>query len=151
MPLRAVFSVPPGSAAVAFEASAVAGLAWCGLSWDEGPFYQSLRLDRYREMAKQLEESKRAYWKEDPDKGKALYFAIDRGRVGWKDLIHAVSSAGVPLNTSLSWLLASPYCQIFQACQGAGAVGVADWKMASHSGYEPSPAQLPEVMKLKKE
>jgi glutamyl-tRNA synthetase len=64
------------------------GLAWCGLSWDEGPFYQSLRLDRYREMAKKLEEMGRAYWKEDPDKGKALYFAIDRGRVGWKDLIH---------------------------------------------------------------
>ena len=70
---------------------------------------------------------------------------------GWKDLIHAVSSAGVPLNTSLSWPLASPDCQNFQACQGAGAAGVADWKMASHSGYEPSPAQLPEVMKLKKE
>jgi len=64
------------------------GLAWCGLSWDEGPFYQSLRLDRYREMAKKLEESGRAYWKEDPEKGKALYFKIDRERVGWKDLIH---------------------------------------------------------------
>jgi len=64
------------------------GLAWCGLSWDEGPFYQSLRLDRYREMAKKLEESGRAYWKEDPEKGKALYFKIDRTRVGWKDLIH---------------------------------------------------------------
>jgi len=64
------------------------GLAWCGLSWDEGPFYQSLRLDRYREMAKKLEELGRAYWKEDPEKGKALYFKIDRTRVGWKDLIH---------------------------------------------------------------
>ncbi len=64
------------------------GLAWCGLSWDEGPHYQSLRLDRYREMAKQLEDAGRAYWKEDPEKGKALYFRIDRGRIGWKDLIH---------------------------------------------------------------
>ena len=64
------------------------GLAWCGLAWDEGPHYQSLRLDRYKELAKQLEESGRAYWKEDPEKGKALYFKIERGRVGWKDLIH---------------------------------------------------------------
>jgi glutamyl-tRNA synthetase len=64
------------------------GLEWCGITWDEGPFYQSLRLDRYRECAGQLEKSERAYWKEDPDKGKALYFRIDRGRVGWKDLIH---------------------------------------------------------------
>src|SRR6266571_7816626 len=70
---------------------------------------------------------------------------------GWNEPIHAVSSAGVPLNTSLSWLLAAPDCQNFQAFQGAGAAGVADWKMASHSGYEPSPAQLPEVMKLKNE
>ena len=26
-------------------------LEWLGLNWDEGPFYQSQRLDRYREMA----------------------------------------------------------------------------------------------------
>ena len=64
------------------------GLAWCGLAWDEGPHYQSLRLDRYKELAKQLEDSGRAYWKEDPEKGKALYFKIERGRIGWKDLIH---------------------------------------------------------------
>jgi glutamyl-tRNA synthetase len=64
------------------------GLAWCGIAWDEGPHYQSLRLDRYREVARTLEAVGRAYWKEDPGKGKALYFAIDRGRTGWKDLIH---------------------------------------------------------------
>ena len=55
------------------------------------------------------------------------------------------------MNTSLSWLLVPPDCQNFHACHGAGAVGVADWKMASHSGYEPSPSQLPEVMKSKNE
>jgi glutamyl-tRNA synthetase len=64
------------------------GLAWCGIAWDEGPHYQSLRLDRYRELAKELEAKGRAYWKEDPEKGKALYFSIDRERIGWKDLIH---------------------------------------------------------------
>src|SRR5439155_13995415 len=63
---------------------------------------------------------------------------------GWKDLIHAVSSAGVPLNTSLSWPLASPYCQIFQACHGGGAVGVADWEMAGHSGDEPRAGEVRE-------
>jgi glutamyl-tRNA synthetase len=64
------------------------GLAWCGIAWDEGPYFQSLRLDRYRECSKKLEESGRAYWKEDPEKGKALYFRIDRARVAWKDLVH---------------------------------------------------------------
>jgi glutamyl-tRNA synthetase len=68
------------------------GLSWCGLAWDEGPYYQSLRLDRYRECAAQLEKSGRAYWKEDPDKGRALYFRIDRERIAWNDLIHGTLS-----------------------------------------------------------
>jgi len=64
------------------------GLAWCGLSYDEGPFYQSKRLDRYKEISRKLEEAGRTYWKEDPEKGKALYFKIDRGRQVFKDLVH---------------------------------------------------------------
>jgi glutamyl-tRNA synthetase len=67
------------------------GLSWCGLAWDEGPQYQSLRLDRYRECAKQLEAAGRAYWQEDPDKGKALRFRIDRGPCRWPDVIHGES------------------------------------------------------------
>ncbi|HEY3226041.1 MAG TPA: glutamate--tRNA ligase family protein, partial [Planctomycetota bacterium] len=67
------------------------GLSWCGLAWDEGPHYQSLRLDRYRECAKQLEAAGRAYWQEDPDKGKALRFRIDRGPCRWPDVIHGES------------------------------------------------------------
>ena len=37
------------------------GLRWLGLTWDEGPFFQSRRLDRYREFAAQLVERGRAY------------------------------------------------------------------------------------------
>jgi len=36
-------------------------LAWLGLNWDEGPIYQSERLDRYRGMALNLERSGHAY------------------------------------------------------------------------------------------
>jgi glutamyl-tRNA synthetase len=36
-------------------------LAWLGLAWDEGPFYQSARLERYREMAADLERLGHAY------------------------------------------------------------------------------------------
>jgi glutamyl-tRNA synthetase len=36
-------------------------LEWLGLNWDEGPFYQSQRLDRYREVAANLEQSGHAY------------------------------------------------------------------------------------------
>jgi glutamyl-tRNA synthetase len=67
------------------------GLAWCGLTWDEGPHYQSLRLDRYKELAAKLEKDGRAYWQEDPEKGKALYYRIDRGPCAWDDLVHGPS------------------------------------------------------------
>jgi glutamyl-tRNA synthetase len=36
-------------------------LDWLGLKWDEGPIYQSARLDRYREMAEELERRGHAY------------------------------------------------------------------------------------------
>ena len=36
-------------------------LEWLGLNWDEGPIYQSQRLDRYREMALNLERLGHAY------------------------------------------------------------------------------------------
>ena len=36
-------------------------LEWLGLNWDEGPIYQSQRLDRYRAMALSLERSGHAY------------------------------------------------------------------------------------------
>ena len=37
------------------------GMAWLGLTPDEGPFYQSERLDRYREVVDRLLEQGRAY------------------------------------------------------------------------------------------
>jgi len=37
------------------------GLRWLGLSWDEGPFYQSERLDRYRAFAAKLLDTGHAY------------------------------------------------------------------------------------------
>jgi glutamyl-tRNA synthetase len=37
------------------------GLRWLGMDWDEGPFYQSQRLDLYTQTATQLIESGHAY------------------------------------------------------------------------------------------
>ena len=37
------------------------GMAWLGLDWDEGPFYQTDRYDRYRELANQLLDEGKAY------------------------------------------------------------------------------------------
>ncbi|MDN5864586.1 MAG: glutamate--tRNA ligase [Gammaproteobacteria bacterium] len=37
------------------------GMRWLGLDWDEGPFYQTQRFDRYREVIEQLLQSGHAY------------------------------------------------------------------------------------------
>jgi glutamyl-tRNA synthetase len=39
----------------------VSSLQWLGVEWDEGPVYQSDRLDRYRERAEELVAAARAY------------------------------------------------------------------------------------------
>ena len=38
------------------------GMRWLGLNWDEGPFYQSKRLDLYRETGEKLLASGHAYY-----------------------------------------------------------------------------------------
>src|SRR3984893_5797223 len=38
------------------------GMRWIGLDWDEGPFYQSRRLDLYRATAERLLASGHAYY-----------------------------------------------------------------------------------------
>jgi glutamyl-tRNA synthetase len=68
------------------------GLEWLGLKPDEGPYYQSKRLDLYRRYAEQLEKAGRTYWKEDPDKGRGLYFRIESEKVVWPDVIHGASA-----------------------------------------------------------
>lgn len=77
------------------------GLEWLGLKWDEGPFYQSRRLELYKKYAAQLEASGRAYWREDPGKGKALVFKIDRTKIDWPDLIHGPSSRDISVDPDL--------------------------------------------------
>ncbi len=37
------------------------GLAWLGINWDEGPFFQTARMDLYREYAYKLLEAGKAY------------------------------------------------------------------------------------------
>lgn len=38
------------------------GMSWLGLDYDEGPFYQTRRFDRYREVLRQLLEEGNAYY-----------------------------------------------------------------------------------------
>ncbi|HZW51176.1 MAG TPA: glutamate--tRNA ligase family protein, partial [Rudaea sp.] len=38
------------------------GMSWLGLDHDEGPFYQTLRMDRYRHVAEELVRAGKAYY-----------------------------------------------------------------------------------------
>jgi glutamyl-tRNA synthetase len=38
------------------------GMSWLGLDYDEGPFYQTLRMDRYRQVAEDLLKAGKAYY-----------------------------------------------------------------------------------------
>ncbi|HKV65484.1 MAG TPA: glutamate--tRNA ligase family protein, partial [Rhodanobacteraceae bacterium] len=38
------------------------GMHWLGLDPDEGPFYQTQRMERYRDVAQQLHDAGKAYW-----------------------------------------------------------------------------------------
>ncbi len=44
-----------------FTRNILAGLAWLGLDWQEGPVYQSDRMDRYRAVVQQLVDQGKAY------------------------------------------------------------------------------------------
>ena len=58
------------------------GLAWLGIHWDEGPYYQTQRMDLYRAAASKLLESGAAYYcfctKEELEKRRAAATAEGR-------------------------------------------------------------------------
>jgi glutamyl-tRNA synthetase len=57
-------------------------MTWLGLHWDEGPYYQSKRLDLYRDAAARLISGGYAY----EDEG-AIRFRVPEGRVTYEDAV----------------------------------------------------------------
>lgn len=58
-------------------------LKWLGLNWDEGPIYQSTRLDIYKEHTQQLLDKRLAYKKDG-----AIWFKTSKeGSTSWVDLV----------------------------------------------------------------
>ncbi|PYR98340.1 MAG: glutamate--tRNA ligase [Acidobacteria bacterium] len=57
-------------------------MTWLGLHWDEGPYFQSKRLDLYRELAERLVSGGHAYL----DEG-AIRFRVPEGRVTYQDAV----------------------------------------------------------------
>ena len=85
------------------------GMTWLGLAWDEGPYHQADRRERYLEAARELEAAGRAYWREDEGKGRALVHAIERGRIEWDDAIHGPSGMDTTNDNDLVILKSDGY------------------------------------------
>ena len=47
---------------LASEQAILDGMAWLGIDWDEGPYYQMQRMERYKAVVDQLLEEGRAYY-----------------------------------------------------------------------------------------
>jgi len=58
-------------------------LRWLGLFWDEGPYFQSERIEIYKRYAKRLLEEGKAYKQQE-----AIIFKVNPTRIRVKDLIH---------------------------------------------------------------
>lgn len=63
------------------------GLAWLGIVPDEGPYYQSQRLDIYNKYVEQLLSEDKAYVERDPEKGEGVRLRMPAKRVDYEDLI----------------------------------------------------------------
>lgn len=72
-------------------------LTWLGLDWDEGPYYQSNRLNIYQEYVDKLLKEGKASYVDDPEKGRAVSFKIKEGTIDFDDLIHG----NISFDTSL--------------------------------------------------
>lgn len=68
--------------------SILESMVWLGLDWDEGPFFQSKRLDIYKEYVEKLLKEGKAYYSEDAEKGRAVRFKMGEGVTEIDDLIH---------------------------------------------------------------
>jgi glutamyl-tRNA synthetase len=63
-------------------------MTWLGLTWDEGPYFQSSRLDLYRAAAEKLLAAGLAYHEDDPEKGRATKMRMPKRIIKVPDLIH---------------------------------------------------------------
>jgi glutamyl-tRNA synthetase len=68
--------------------SILESMTWLGLNWDEGPFFQSKRLDIYKEYVEKLLKEDKAYYSEDAEKGRAVRFKMGEGITEIDDMIH---------------------------------------------------------------
>ncbi|MDD5424461.1 MAG: glutamate--tRNA ligase [Candidatus Omnitrophica bacterium] len=67
----------------------ISSLKWLGMDWDEGPFYQTKRLDAYRSYAQKLLKEGKAYEAEGTLGGeKAIILSMPKEIMVMEDIVH---------------------------------------------------------------
>ncbi len=80
----------------------ISSLEWMGMNWDEGPFYQTKRLDVYREYSKRLLKEGKAYEAEGTLGGeKAVILAMPKTTMTVDDIVHGPVSFDMNLQKDL--------------------------------------------------
>ncbi|MCM8776588.1 MAG: glutamate--tRNA ligase, partial [Candidatus Omnitrophica bacterium] len=105
-----------------FELEILDSLKWLELSWDEDIVYQSKRLDRYRDVARELVSRGLAY-EEKSDGKTAIKFKMPKGEVTVHDLVHGEIKFDASLFEDLVILKSDGYPTYHFACV------VDDWDM----------------------
>ncbi|MCF6149558.1 MAG: glutamate--tRNA ligase [Candidatus Kuenenia sp.] len=63
-------------------------MKWLGLDWDEGPYFQSQRLPKYKQYAEHLVEGGTAYYDTDAEGRTAIRFKMKNNVIVINDLVH---------------------------------------------------------------
>ncbi|MDD4879342.1 MAG: glutamate--tRNA ligase [Candidatus Omnitrophica bacterium] len=80
----------------------ISSLEWMGMNWDEGPFYQTKRLDVYREYAGKLLKGGKAYEAEGTLGGeKAVILTMPKVTMTMDDIVHGPVSFDMNLQKDL--------------------------------------------------
>lgn len=80
----------------------IGSLEWLGMNWDEGPYYQTKRLDLYRDCAKRLLREGKAYEAEGTLGGeKAIILTMPKSMMTMDDLVHGPVSFDMTLQKDL--------------------------------------------------
>jgi glutamyl-tRNA synthetase len=95
----------------------MSSLKWLGMDWDEGPYFQTKRLDVYRDYAGRLLKEGKAYEEEGKLGGeKAIILKMPKGTLTMEDLIHGPVAFDMSLQKDLVLIKSDGYPAYNFAC-----------------------------------
>jgi len=95
----------------------MSSLKWLGMSWDEGPYFQTKRLDVYRDYAGRLLKEGKAYEEEGKLGGeKAVILKMPKATLTMEDLIHGPVAFDMSLQKDLVLIKSDGYPAYNFAC-----------------------------------